>query len=216
MVSDSGARGPGRPRQEAIDTAVFAATGDVLAVSGIGAVSIQDIARRAGVSRTAVYRRWPNRTRLVLALLGERLGEIEAPRSGCTVCDLHEILTRTTDAFCRIGAGTLAALLAQAETDRALRDDLLEAVIEPARRALHRTLFDARERGDLRGDVDLQLTVDALASLVLFRLLLDQNPMTEDQIEDVVLTVLRGIAVDSGTLVAAYEAREDVHQGHRS
>lgn len=214
-MSDTGIRGPGRPRQEAIDTAVFEATGQVLAHSGIGAVTIQDVARRAGVSKAAVYRRWPNRTRLVLALLGERLGEVDAPRTGCTVCDLHEILISTTDAFCRIGAGTLATLLAQAETDPGLREDLLEVVVEPARRALHRTLFDARERGDLRGDVDLPLTVDALASLVLFRLLLDQDPMSEDQIEGVVLTVLRGIAVDAASLLAEYEVQEDDHEGHR-
>lgn len=205
------ATGRGRPRDAHIDEAVLQATADVLDSDGYRGVVIEDVARRAGVSKTAVYRRWPNRRPLVLEVLANRLGRIEAPNSGCTLCDLHECLVLVTDAFCRLGPGTLAQLIAEGADDPSLHDHLMEVVIEPPRRAVHRTLFEARRRGDLRDDVDLSLIVDTLSSLVFYRLLLGGDPMDPGELEVVVSEVLRGIATDGDALLREY-TEHDEHQ----
>ncbi|UFU07474.1 TetR/AcrR family transcriptional regulator [Ruania halotolerans] len=198
----------GRPRDEHIDAAVLHATARTLDDGGYREVAIEDVARRAGVSKSAVYRRWPNRRRLVLAVLADRLGRIEAPSTGCTMCDLHECLVLITRAICLLGAGTLAQLTAESAGEATLHEELLEVVIEPPRRAVHRTLFAARQRGDLREDVDLPLTVDVLASLTFYRQLFGRAPMTTVEIETVVSTMLRGIASDYDDLVREYAAHE--------
>src|SRR5690625_6804475 len=82
----------GRPLYESIDAAVLAATAQALDECVYRAVSIEDFARRAGSSKSALYRRWPDRRRLVLAVLEDRLGRLQAPDTGCTLCDLHECL----------------------------------------------------------------------------------------------------------------------------
>ncbi|HIY66869.1 MAG TPA: TetR/AcrR family transcriptional regulator, partial [Candidatus Agrococcus pullicola] len=184
----------GRPRDAQIDTAVLEATAEALDADGYSGVIIEEVARRAGVSKTAVYRRWPNRRHLALAALADRLGRIEVPNTGCTLCDLHECLVLITSAFRRLGTGTLAQLIAEGADDPGLREQLTEIVLEPPRRAVHRSLFEARSRGDLRDDVDLPLTVDALSSLVFYRLLLGDEPMNPHQIEAVVVSLLGGIA----------------------
>ncbi|WP_293699603.1 TetR/AcrR family transcriptional regulator [uncultured Agrococcus sp.] len=202
--------GRGRPRDAQIDAAVLEATEEALDTEGYSGVIIEEVARRAGVSKTAVYRRWPNRRHLALAALADRLGRIEAPNTGCTLCDLHECLVLITNAFRRLGTGTLAQLIAEGADDAELREQLTEIVLEPPRRAVHRSLFDARRRGDLRDDVDLPLTVDALSSLVFYRLLLGDDPMDPQQIEAVVITLLRGVAADAGALLREF-AEHEVH-----
>lgn len=196
--------GRGRPRDESIDQAVLEATAQALDEGGYRAVSIEDVARRAGASKSAVYRRWPNRRRLVLAVLEARLGVIEAPDTGCTLCDLHECLLLVTRAVDRLGAGTLAQLTAEGTGDPALRAELMEVVMDPPRREVHRTLYKARERGDLTEHIDLPLTVDVLASLTFYRQLLGDRPMASEEIEAVVTALLRGIATDYEELVRDY------------
>ena len=204
------ANGRGRPRDAQIDAAVLEATEEALDAHGYSGVVIEEVARRAGVSKTAVYRRWPNRRHLALAALADRLDRIEAPDTGCTLCDLHECLVLITNAFRRLGTGTLAQLIAEGADDPELREQLTEIVLEPPRRAVHRSLFAARGRGDLRDDVDLPLTVDALSSLVFYRLLLGDDPMNPQQIEAVVITLLRGVAADAGALLREF-AEHKVH-----
>lgn len=207
------ATGRGRPRDAQIDAAVLQATAEALDDHGYRGVVIEDVARRAGVSKTAVYRRWPNRHRLTLAVLEDRVGRIEAPSTGCTLCDLHECLTLITCAFRRLGAGTLAQLIAEGDDDASVQEHLTQAVLDPPRRAVHRTLFEARQRGDLRSDIDLPLTVDALSSLVFYRLLLGADPMDPHEIEAVVIAQLRGIATDADALLrkATAHAEHDPH-----
>lgn len=200
----------GRPRDGHIDAAVLEATAEVLDAGGYRDVAIEEVARRARVSKTAVYRRWPNRRRLVLAVLEERLGQIAAPDSGCILCDLHECLVLITRAFSRLGAGTLAQLTAEGADDPDFRRELLDIVVEPPRREVHRTLHKASQRGDLRDGVNLSLTVDALSSLTFYRQLFGDGAMDSAEIETVVIAMLRGIAADYEELARAYS----VHEGH--
>lgn len=198
----------GRPREQHIDDAVLRVTAEMLDRDGYGGLVIEEIAKQAGVGKAAVYRRWPNRRHLALAVLEMRLGDLVAPRTGCTLCDLHECLMLFMRSFGRLGAGTLAQLIAEGATDAALSEQLTTVVLEPPRRAVHRTLFEARRRGDLRDDVDLGLTVDALSSLVFYRLLIGDSPMGEEELATVVTSVLRGIAADGDALVREYAEHE--------
>lgn len=174
----------------------------MLDAEGYQGLAIEDVARRAGVSKPAVYRRWSNRQELALAELRRRLADVEPPDTRCTLCDLHEALSLFSQTFARVGAASLASLLADSARDRELRSDLISALVEPQRRAVHHTLVTARDRGDLCPDLDLSLTVDALSSLVFYRQLFGPRPLDAAEIEDAVATLLRGIATDYDALVA--------------
>lgn len=194
----------GRPRNVEIDEAVIDVAAELLDDGGYTALVIEEVARRAGVGKAAVYRRWPNRRHLALAVLGDRLGQIEAPDTGCSLCDLHECLVLITDAFCRLGAGTLAQLIAEGSHDSQAREHVRDVVLEPPRRAVHRTLHAATQRGHLRADLDLVLVVDAISSLVFYRLLIGDEPMGSSELEAVVVALLRGIATDPDALLQEY------------
>ena len=59
----------GRPRDNALDTAITDATKSVLLSDGYAAVNIDRVAKLAGTTRAAIYRRARTRGELVVGLL---------------------------------------------------------------------------------------------------------------------------------------------------
>src|SRR6266699_2304041 len=56
----------GRPRSQEADRAILTAAVDLLAERGLAAMSIEEVAARAGVGKTTIYRRWPSKGLLAL------------------------------------------------------------------------------------------------------------------------------------------------------
>jgi AcrR family transcriptional regulator len=192
----------GRPRDTQIDLAVLDSTLTVLDRSGYARFTLEEVARRAGTTKPAIYRRWPSRQRLVLAALARRLGEAPVPDTSCTLCDLGECIIVFLAAFRRMPPDVLGPLLADCAADPELRADFMTALFDPPRAAVKQTLTRAIARGDLREDVDLELTLDLLGSLVHYRVLFGHAPTTEAEIERTVETLLQGIATDYPALLA--------------
>ena len=69
----------GRPRDPQIDAALLGAVLVVLDASGYNGFTFAAVARQAGTTKPAIYRRWPNPQRLVLAALAQPIGEVRAP-----------------------------------------------------------------------------------------------------------------------------------------
>jgi AcrR family transcriptional regulator len=191
----------GRPRDRQIDAAILGATLDGLAEGGYAGLTLEAVARRAGTTKPALYRRWPSRQRLVLAALARRLGEVRAPDTGCTLCDLDECLKLFVAAFRRLSPSVLGPLFAECSADADLRAAFMAALFDPPRAAVKETLERAHERGDLRDDVDRELILDLLGSLVHYRVLFGHAPTSDREIERVVESLLHGIASDYPALL---------------
>jgi AcrR family transcriptional regulator len=186
----------GRPRDPGIDAAVLDATLAVLDQSGYGRFTLEEVARRAGTTKPAIYRRWPNRQRLVLDALGLRLGDLKAPDTTCTLCDLDECLKVFVAAFRRMPPGVIGPLFADCAGDRELRAAFMTALFDPPRAAVKETLDRAHARGDLRDDVDLNLILDLIGSFVHYRALFRHAPTSDVEIERTVEALLQGITTD--------------------
>ncbi|TDC75157.1 TetR/AcrR family transcriptional regulator [Actinomadura sp. 7K507] len=205
MAAESGPSLPsphgGRPRDPRIDTAVLQATLSVLDESGYGRLALEEVARRAGTTKPAIYRRWPNRQRLVLAALATRLGAVSTPDSGCTLCDLSEGINVFIEVFRGIHADVLGPLLADCTSEPGLRDTFMATLFDPPRNAVAQMLDRAAARGDLRADMDRDLVLDMLGSLVHYRALFGHALTSETEVEGAVVALLRGIATDYPALM---------------
>jgi AcrR family transcriptional regulator len=186
----------GRPRDREIDAALLRSTIAVLKESGYGGLTFEKVAREAGTTKPSIYRRWPTRQQLVLAALGERLGAASAPDTGCTLCDLDECLEVFVAAFRRMPPGVIGPLFADCAGDRDLRAAFMTTLFDPPRAAVRETLERALARADLRDDVDLELIVDMIESLVYLRALFGHAPTSDAEIERAVEALLQGIATD--------------------
>lgn len=186
----------GRPRNPEIDVAVLNATLAVLEEVGYSRFTLEAVARRAGTTKPAIYRRWPSRQRLVLAALGLRLGEAQAPDTGCTLCDLDECLKVFVAVFRRMPPDVLGPLLADCADDPEQRAAFMARLFDPPRAAVMQTLDRAHLRGDLRDDIDRDLILDLLGSLIHYRALFGHAPTSDAEIERAVEALLEGIATD--------------------
>ena len=95
MTDRSGQR-PGRPRDPEVDSAVLASAREVFLERGVEATSIEAVARRAGVSRLTVYRRYRNKQELLVAMLVWSRDEpgLDLDPERATLDELTEVLTR--------------------------------------------------------------------------------------------------------------------------
>ena len=71
-----------RRRGSALEAAIFAAVWAELADNGYMGLTIAGVAVRAGTSKPVLYRRWPNRARLVYAALANSHRTIVSPDTG--------------------------------------------------------------------------------------------------------------------------------------
>jgi AcrR family transcriptional regulator len=190
-----------RPRDPRIDAAVLTAARSALGASGYSGLRLDDVARRAGTTKPAIYRRWRDRQHLVLAALSEPLGAITPPDTGCTLCDLGECLQVFVAAFERMPPDVIGPLFADCAGDPELRAGFMAALLDPPRAAVRQTLERAQARSDLRADVDLDLVVDLVGSLIHYRALFGHAPSGGEELERTVETLMGGLATDYTALL---------------
>ncbi|MEU8743628.1 TetR/AcrR family transcriptional regulator [Streptomyces parvulus] len=182
MTSESTGPGSVRPggRTARVRSAVLRAAGDALAEHGLAGLDLADVARRAEVGRTTVYRRWGTPASLVADLLAD-MAEQSLPRteSGSLLGDLraNARLVRHTLADPRQGAlfkAVLAAATCDPQTAAALHRfyEVRVAEWEPCVR-------QAVERGELPAATDTREVIRAVSAPLYYRLLTTGDPLDE-------------------------------------
>lgn len=153
-------------RGEPIVKDVLAATLEELGRVGYRALRIEDVAARANVHKTTIYRRWPEKADLVRETLQTMFDErISAPDTGSLRGDLLEIAQQV---LTLASSGYGQALLRMAMTE-GTSGDLREIVdsVRQSKEAMRRKIVDrARARGELRPDVDGELLMTTLVGSI--------------------------------------------------
>lgn len=185
----------GRPRDPGLDEAIAQATKEVLAERGLAALTLEGVARRAGVSRATVYRRWPNLDALLVHLLRGLVHDFSVPPHDDVRDALVELLAEQADVLVR-EAGTLYPILgAHAAFDPAARE-ALTALVRRRRAPLEAVLRRGIASNQLPGDVDIELSLYLLWGPVYYRYLgalAGQGPIEREFIARVVDNVLAGL-----------------------
>jgi len=142
---------PGRPQSEKLNRSILAAAIEVLAEVGFDALSVAEVARRAGSTPPAIYRRFPGKTELVIAALREELSfiEFDVPDLGNLRAELlvwtRSVAQALTSERLRIMAALFLASRQEPTPAESLSADL-HSIAVPAWRAI---LGRARDRGEI-------------------------------------------------------------------
>ena len=185
----------GRPRSEQADRAILQAATELLAERGLAGMSIEEVAARAGVGKTTIYRRWTSRGTLALdAFLSEFQGQQPLPNTGSLRGDLLAALRAWIRSVTRTSAGPiLAGLIAEAQRDPVLAVAWRERVVERLR-GQHKIMLDrAVERGEISARTDYEVVLDLLFGAAYHRLLHGHQPLTDKFAIRVVDIVVAGI-----------------------
>jgi AcrR family transcriptional regulator len=185
----------GRPRSQEADRAILAAAAQILAERGLGGMSIEEVAARAGVGKTTIYRRWTSRGALALdAFLAEFQSQQPLPDTGTLRGDLLAALRAWIRSVTRTSAGpTLAALIAEAQRDPLLGAAWRDRVVEQLR-SQHRIMLNrAVQRGEIPADTDQEVVLDLIFGAAYHRLLHGHQPLTDSFARQVVDLVVAGL-----------------------
>ena len=200
--SSPDARPPGRPRSERAHQAILDAANELLEERGFVDLTIDEVAQRAGVSKTTIYRRWPTKGTLVFeAFSADFLARVHRPDTGSLRGDLLADL-RT---WIRVNKGTvkgrtLVGLIAEVQRDPELAEIWREGVIAPVR-AQHRTIVErAIERGEVPPDTDPDVILDLVFGAAYHRLLQSHLPLNDRFAQAVVDTVVAGVRTNAPTM----------------
>jgi AcrR family transcriptional regulator len=170
--------GRGRPRDPSIDEAIISATLELLDEHGYAGLTLAEVANRAGVSRTALYRRWARKSQLVVEAMVSRLPARGLPDTGSTRGDLLAYTQQLAATFSHTPAArVLPGLVAAMATDPSLAASYRELLVQPLRQQVRAAVARAIARGEVHEDTDPEFVIDALAGPLYVRLLITGDPL---------------------------------------
>lgn len=167
---------------DAITTATFAE----LAEHGYARMSMEAVARRAGVGKAALYRRWNSKETMLVDLIGQavRTNLPTVPDTGALRTDLRAMLGAIRAQLSHPLIGRIgASLLAEAAQGGTLGEALQREIAVPRRTAGRTILQAAIDRGELPADLDVELAMDLTMAPLAFRLLIMRGPSDEDYLD---------------------------------
>jgi AcrR family transcriptional regulator len=195
-VTASATSGRGRPRSEPARRAILDAATELMLARGLGAVSMDAIAERAGVSKATIYRWWPTKETLALeALFDEWSVQLAAPPdTGSLRQDLLALLLPWVE---RVGdrpyGRIVGALITEARTDPAFGELYRTQFIAPRRQLADEALKQALARGEVEPGTDVEAAIDMLYGAIYHRLLHGHAPLTAGFVRTVVSVVVAGL-----------------------
>jgi AcrR family transcriptional regulator len=183
----------GRPRDPAVGEAILAATRELLVEVGYSGLTIEGVAARAGVAKPTIYRRWPVKGALVSEACFGKTKAMPMPDTGAVAGDLRIIVGWGVDEFMAPEArAALPGMVAELRSDSEVRRLFQERVLEPEYARVRQVLERARDRGELRTDVDLELLMDVLVGTVFGRAVLLDHPLDDRLVDELVELALSG------------------------
>ena len=185
----------GRRRSERSHAAIVTATQELLAEGGYRELTIEAVARGAGVGKQTIYRWWPSRAALVLEAYLAGSEAIPPPTVQDSVGeDVRALLVWLSTVLAQpIGGRVLAGLIADMLHDHDLANGFRREVVPARRSRILAALERGRDRGEIRPDSDLEVAVDALHGAVFYRLLLSGAPLDDAFARRVADQVLDGL-----------------------
>lgn len=189
----SGSAGRGRPRDPGAEGRILRAAGAELRQRGYEGLSVERVAERAGVAKTTLYRRWPSKAELVVALITELRDEVPFEPTDDPTQDLERLVVAVTTVLAATPASLVADLTAAAARDVRVGDNV--RALWSARHAAVTAVVARAQAGGLTDDsVPPAVLVDQLIGPLYYRLLVTGEPLTPAYARELVASVLRPAA----------------------
>jgi AcrR family transcriptional regulator len=169
-----------------------------MAEGGLAATTIDAIRDRSGVSKTTIYKHWPNRLCVAVDAFTEELAsEAALPDTGTARGDFTEQIRRVSAFYASPTGGTYAQLLANAMQDPVAAEWLRERLLDSRRLGIQQLWNRAVARGEVRA-IDPDVAMDLLFGPVMWRLINGHGPLTAAYADSIADAALHGL-LNSGT-----------------
>jgi AcrR family transcriptional regulator len=165
-----------------ITAAIRNAVMQELAAVGYGRLSIEAVARRAGVGKTAIYRRWGNKLEMVLEIVSDVAGRsVPLPDTGSLRGDLEILLMIVSRALQhRLASQIIPDLLGETARNPQIAETLGRALRTHQHAVGVKLVGAAVERGELPAGADPEVAVDLILGPLYWRLAIARTPITDE------------------------------------
>jgi AcrR family transcriptional regulator len=197
----------GRPRSATADAAILAATRAALVELGWSKLTLGDVATRAGVAKTTLYRRWAGKNELVVDAVAALFDELQLPDRGNLAADVEGVVLQFAAILARPEAKSgLMAVVAESIRDDALRDRIRSSIVERQKLLVLEGRARAQQRGELPEESDPEaaarttdLIFDVIAGAVVHRALVSAEPVDADWTRSFTRLLLNGLTASATT-----------------
>ncbi|WP_344363993.1 TetR/AcrR family transcriptional regulator [Streptomyces gobitricini] len=198
--SRSPRRTGGRPRSVEADAAILEATRAALVELGWSKLTMGDVAGRAGVAKTTLYRRWAGKNELVVDAVAVLFDELELPDRGSLTADIEGVVVQFAALLERPETKTaLMAVVAESTRDEPLRERIRTSIVERQKRLVLAGRRRAQARGELpEGPASAtgtdDLIFDVIAGAVVHRALVSAEPVDAEWVRRFTALLLGGLS----------------------
>lgn len=174
-----------------ITVAIRNAVMSELAEVGYGRLSIEAVARRAGVGKTAIYRRWSNKLEMVMEIISDVAErKVPLPDTGSFAGDLELLLLIVKTALQhRMASQIIPDLMAEAARNPQIAETLQRALRTHQQAVGEKLIGQAVTRGELPEGTDPDVAVDMILGPLYWRLAVARQPIEDDYLEKFTVAV---------------------------
>ena len=190
----------GRPRDAGVDQRVLDVAWDLLLTGGYAGLNVDEVAERAAVAKTTLYRRWQTKDHLAIAVVTRMIPFALVLDTGDLCRDLIEFAVSMATSLHRYrtagGSDGVSPGLAGELVAAAARHPDIGELIRTLHARRHATalarLQRARERGEIRPDIDDAILIDQISGPIYYRALITGAATDRSYAERLVRAVLAG------------------------
>jgi len=201
---EQGIRKPGRPRSAQAHKAILDATLELLAEEGFQGLSIEDVAARAGVGKTTIYRRWTSKDELVI-------DAIHAVQVDLSMVDTGNFRNDLVTLFKTAYKGMMARplleqlvlkFIGESYTNPEIFQAFLKQLIIPRFQHFFYMVEQAKARKEIRKDIDPTLVMDLVAGSLYYHWIVTRyvvptsSTSPDEWVEQMIDAVMQGIGTN--------------------
>lgn len=158
-------------------------------------LSIERIAREAGVSKTTIYRWWSSKVAVVIdTFLDNHVARTPVREDVPAIDALREHMASLADVYAGNEGRLIAQLIGECQQDEATMAEFKNLFWTPRAQATTSLVARAINEGSMRKDLDAQVVTELLYAPIYFRLLFQSGPLDAKATDAIMQTVLEGLA----------------------
>lgn len=198
---EQGQRKPGRPRSAQAHKAILDAALELLAQEGFQGLSIEDIAARAGVGKTTIYRRWSSKDELVIDAIHEIQVDLTTVDTGNFRNDLVILFKAANQGIMThpLLPQLVLRLISEFQANPEIFQVFLTQLLIPRIQRFMYMVEQAQARGEIRRDIDWTLALELITGPIFIHLLISHylapsmSSSDDKWIEQMIDAVMDGI-----------------------
>jgi len=178
--SEPAPRTRGRPRSEVARQAILDATQTLLETATVRELTIEAIAKKAGVGKSTIYRWWPSKAAIVIDTFFESMAPLTSFSPSESVSDaISQQIGRLIDSYRGRSGRIVAEIIAEGQTDPEVLADFREHYLLRRRAAARELVEHGKTTGELDPHFDSDLMCDLIYGSIYYRLLVGHLPLDD-------------------------------------